>query len=156
MKIKTLLAQAAKCKTQEDADHLLVSLEKAFGEHKLFALLTHNNGDANMEGDKPFVSFEMNREISGYYITMIKPEIRDEKLVVVVVTNYMDDGNGISSQSWEVADGLREEVIEAEPEQTVAQIAKLAVEFAISDHQEIIERVGVSSKDAARVAKKSW
>jgi hypothetical protein len=156
MKAKSLLAQAARCKTNADAAKLLETLQRVFGNAKQIAHLPIRNEDYSMEGDKPFVRFEMHREISDHYVSEIRPEIRDGELVVCVVTNHMKDGHGLSSQNWHVVDGFDEEVITADPDQTVAQLAKRASEFAIADHRRLIERVGVPHDLAVVTAEKSW
>ena len=92
MKVKSFLAKAAKCKTQDDADKLLDTLERVFGNARPLAHLPRYNSEAYMEDNAPFVRFELNQEISEHYITMIRPEIRDGKLMVDVVTNRMLDG----------------------------------------------------------------
>ncbi len=155
MKVKSLLAKAAKCKTQDDADNLLDTLQRVFGNARPLAHLEQNNREAFLEGDKPFVSFELNQEISEHYITMIRPEIRNRALVVVVATNHMLDGLGMSSKSWETEDGM-EDVIEADDDRTVADLAKRAKELAIANHAQLIERVGVAHAVALKAAKKSW
>lgn len=160
MKAKTLLAQAAKCTTQEDADNLLQVLKDAFCQSRALWHLSVYNEDAHMEGDKPFVRFELNHKISDKYITMIRPEIRAGKLVVDVVTNRMLDGLGMSSQSWEVVDGL-EDVLprrddDVENGMTIAQLATQAKLAAIANHAELIQEVGVPRTRALKVAKQCW
>lgn len=160
MKAKSLLAQAAKCKTDADAHALLAALRDAFCATKALRHLGTYNDDASMEGDQPLVRFELNQKISDEYITMIRPEIRDGKLVVDVVTNRMTDGLGMQSKSWEVVDGL-EDVLprqddDVENGMTIAQLANLARDAAIANHADLIERVGVRRELALKVAKKSW
>lgn len=155
MKVKSILVKAAKCTTQADADKLLETLERVFGNAKPVCHLGRYNSEAYMEGDKPFVRFELNQEISEHYITMIRPEIRDGKLVVDVVTNHMLDGMGTSSQSWEAVEGM-EDTIEGEDNRPIADLAQLAKELAIANHAQLIERVGVSHSVALDAAKKSW
>lgn len=156
MKAKSLLAKAALCKTDADAAKLLETMQRVFGNAKPLAHLPINNEESYMEADGPFVRFELNREISDHFVTMIRPEIRDGELVVCVLTNQMKDGHGLSSQDWGVVDGLDEEVIKADPDQTVAQLAKRATELAIADHRLLIERVGVPFEVARVTAEKSW
>lgn len=155
MKVKSLLAKAAKCKTQADVDKLLDTLERVFGNAKPLAHLPQYNSEAYMEDDTPFVRFELNQEISEHYITMIRPEIRDGKLVVDVVTNRMLDGMGMSSQSWEAEEGM-EDTIEADDDRTIADLAQRAKELAIANHAQLIERVGVAHSVALDAAEKSW
>lgn len=155
MKVKSLLAQAAKCKTQEDANKLLDTLERVFGNARPLAGLDLNNSEACMEDDKPFARFELNHKISDHYITMIRPEIRSGKLVVVVVTNCMLDGKGMASQSWEVVDDM-DDVIEASDDQTTDELVKRAKEQALANHAELIQRVGVPRLIAEKAARQSW
>ena len=156
MKVKSLLAKAAKCKTQADADNLLNTLQRVFGNAKPVCHLGSFNSEAYMEGDKPFVHFELNQEISEHYITMIRPEIRDGKFVVVVITNHMLDGLGMNSKSWKTVEGLDEDVLEGDADRTVADMAQRAKELAIANHAQLIERVGVSHAVALEAAEKSW
>lgn len=156
MKVKSLLAKAAKCKTQADADKLLETLKRVFGNAKPVCHLGWYNPEAYMEGDKPFVGFELNQEISEHYITMIRPEIRNGEFVVVVTTNHMLDGLGMSSQSWEAVEGMEEDVIEGDADRPVADMAQRAKEIAIANHAQLIERVGVSHAVALDAAEKSW
>lgn len=155
MKVKSLLAKAAKCKTQVDADKLLDTLERVFGNARPLAHLPRYNSEAYMEDNAPFVRFELNQEISEHYITMIRPEIRDGKLMVDVVTNRMLDGMGMSSQSWEAEDGM-EGTIEADDDRTITDLAQRAKELAIANHAQLIERVGVAHSVALDAAEKSW
>ena len=86
---------------------------------------------------------------------MIRPEIRDGKLVIDVVTNRMLDGMGMSSQSWEAEEGM-EDTIEADDDRTIAELAQRAKELAIANHAQLIERVGVAHAVALEAAEKSW
>ena len=155
MKVKSLLARAAKCKTQDDADNLLSTLERVFGNARPLAHLPKYNSEAYIEDGTPFVRFELNQEISEHYITMIRPEIRDGKLVVDVVTNRMLDGMGMSSKSWEAEEGM-EDTIEADDDRTIADLAQRAKELAIANHAQLIERVGVAHSVALEAAEKGW
>lgn len=156
MKVKTLLAQAEKCKTSADAAILLQALAQAFGATKALGHLQTWNEDYSMEGDQPYVKFELNHVISERYITCISPEIRHGKLVVIVVTNHMLDGLGMQSQSWEVVEGLDDDVIETEDDQTITAVANKAKTLALANHTELIERVGVVRKQAQIAARRSW
>lgn len=153
MKVKTLLKQAKKCKTESDVDGLLDVLRDEFTKHFSYGWYNH---EASMEDGSPFVRFEINREICDNYVTMIRPEIRSGALVVTVATSHMRDGFGMSSQNYEQADGLEEAVIEARDDQTVKEICKIAAELAIADHRLLIEQVGVPESIAREVAKKCW
>lgn len=155
MKVKSLLARAAKCKTDDDAQDLLFGLKEAFGTKGPLSHLYQTNDDWCIEDEGPFVRFELNQLINEHYITMIRPEIREGKLAVVVVTNHMLDGLGMSSQSWEVVDRMYD-VIEAYDDNSVAQIARQAKELAIANHAQLIESVGVPTKLAKQTAIKSW
>lgn len=160
MKAKTLLAQAEKCTSQADANKLLQALKDAFCQSRALWHLGVCNEEAYMEGDKPFVRFEMNHKINDTYITMIRPEIRAGKLEVVVATNRMLDGLGMQSQSSEVVDGL-EDVLprradDVENGMTLTQLANLAKDAAINNHAELILSVTNLRTLALKVAKKSW
>ncbi|MCC5612128.1 hypothetical protein LC612_36695 [Nostoc sp. CHAB 5834] len=155
MKVKTLLAQASKCKTVKAAAELLEALERAFGAARPLAHLSPMNSEAMLEDDTPFVRFELNKEISEHYITMIRPEIRDGKLMVDVVTNRMLDGLGMSSQSWETVEDM-DDTIEAYENDTIAALAKKAKDIAIANHAQLIEQVGVPHPVALKAAQKSW
>ena len=153
MKVSTLLNKAKKL---ADADAVLKLLQDEFGNAKSLNHLHEANSEAYMEDDDgPFVRFELNREISDHYITMIRPEIRNGALSIVVATNHMLDGLGMSSQSWEIPEGM-DDLLEAYPEQTTSQLAKRAVELAIMHHRQLIENVGVPMNVALKAAKKCW
>jgi hypothetical protein len=152
MKVSTLLDKAKKL---ADADAVLKLLEDEFGDSKSLNHLHEANSEAYMEGDGLFVRFELNREISGDYITMIRPEIRGGALTVAVVTNHMLDGLGMSSQSWETPEGM-DDLLEAYPEQTTSQLAKRAAELAVMHHRQLIESVGVPMNVALKTAKQCW
>lgn len=152
MKVSKLLNKAKKL---ADADAVLKLLEEKFGNSKSLNHLHEANSEAYMEGDDPFVRFELNREISGDYIIMIRPEIRGGALTVAVVTNRMLDGLGTSSQRWETPEGM-DNLLEAYPEQTTSQLAKRAVELAVMHHRQLIENVGVPAYVALKAAKQCW
>lgn len=155
MKVKFLLTLAAKCKTEADADELLNTLQRVFGNARPLSHLYQANSTSSMEGDMPCVSFELNQEISEHYITMIRPEIRGGQLVVDVQTHHMLDGLGMSSKNWGAVEGM-EDAIEANEDRTVLDLARRAKEMAIANHAQLIERVGVPAKVARQAAKKSW
>lgn len=155
MKVKSLLAEAKKCKTDEDAGILLNLLIRYFGNNKYLSHLLQLNSESYMEDTTPFVSFEMNRVFSENFITMIRPEIRDEKLIVRITTNRMLDGKGLNSKNWETVEGL-DDLIECDEDRTIANIAVRAKELAIGHHRMLIESVGVPSNVAESTAVKSW
>jgi hypothetical protein len=155
MKIERLLAKASKCTTAACAEDLLDMLHRVFGRARPLAHLEQANHEAYMEGAAPFVRFELNRVISGSYITMIRPEIRDGALVLAVVTNRMLDGAGMASQKWELVDDM-DDLIECEGHQTVDEISREAKAMAISHHRVLIQQVGVPDKIAIVAARRSW
>lgn len=155
MDVKSLLALAAECKTDEDAHNLLTTLTDAFGAAPAVSHLPQFNSEAYMEDEGPFVRVELNKLISEHYITMIRPEIRDGKLMVDVVTNHMLDGLGFSSQSWEPEEDM-DDTLEPGEDQTMADLAERAKMLAIANHAELIERVGVAHAVALDAAEKSW
>jgi hypothetical protein len=156
MKIKTLLAKAEACKTDVDAASLMDTLATSFGEAKPLAHLPISNRYAYLEDGTPFISFEVCRLMNRHYGMMIRPEIRDNKLTVLVVIHYMKDGLGLNSKSWDVASGTDETVIEADSNASVAMLAKQAAALAIDKHRALIVSVGVSEDMAKLAARKSW
>lgn len=163
MKVQQLLDRATACLTDDHASSLLSILVTAFSASGPLSHLGVYNLESYMEEKQnpasapaPFVRFELNRIISEDYVTMIRPEIRDGEMVVVVVTNRMLDGLGMASKSWEVPDFLDEAVIEADPDSTTEELAERAKELAIADHRLLIERVGVPEAIARETALQSW
>ena len=156
MNVQTLLDKAAQCKTDSDAQDLCVAMQAAFTESGPLSHLPVYNPDFNMEDAGPYVQFELNRVISEYYITAIKPEIRDGKFAIVVRTSFMKDGLGMQSQNYETVEGFDDEVIDGEPDQTIEELAQRAKELALADHRLLIERVGVPESAAREAALVSW
>jgi hypothetical protein len=155
MKIKTLLAQAAKCNSEDEAEKLLQALTDAFAATRALRHLPQFNSESSLESDGPMVQVEFNRLISEHYVTMIRPEIRAGKLAIVIQTNNMLDGNGLDSRDYKVVDDM-EEVFDADEDRTVADLATRAKEQAIMHHEQLIERVGVPHAAAVRVAASTW
>jgi len=155
MEIQALLNQAEKCKTDADSDALLATLKDLFGGFEQFANIPVANEEAYVEEGKPFVRFELNRLYSEFYITMIRPEIRFGELSLSVVTNFMKDGLGMQSKNWEAVEGM-DDVIVGRPGQTAADVAELALQCALANHQELLERLGVPTKAAKEAAVASW
>ena len=155
MKVSSLLRKASECKTEAAARTLLATLERAFSKAKPLSHIGTYNPESFMEDGQPCVHFELTKVISNHYVTTVRPEIRDGKLIVDVVTNHMLDGLGIGSQSWEPVEGM-EERIEASEDQTVLALAEQARKLAIANHAELIERVGVARSIALTAAAKSW
>lgn len=155
MKVKTILKQAAKCKSLDDADDLLVKLVTVVTETAALRGILQFNHDLSMEGDKPFVSFELNKEISEHHVLMVRPQIRNGALTIEVAMNRMLDGHGLQSQSAERMDDL-DELIEAHADATIADIANHAKRLAIYCHAKLIERAGIAALEAHAIAKKSW
>jgi hypothetical protein len=156
MNVQTLLDQAAACKTDDDAHNLCFAMQEAFTESGPLSHLPVYNPDFNMEDTGPYVQFELNREITEYYTTAIKPEIRDGKFAIVVRTYHMKDGLGMQSQNYDIAEGLDEEVIDGSPDQTIEELAQRAKELALADHRLLIERVGVPESAARQAAQATW
>jgi hypothetical protein len=156
MKIKTLLDKANKCMTVEDAQELLETLKRVFGNSRPLSHLCQTNDEAYMKDDeKPCVHFELNREISDDFVTTIRPEISDGAVVVSVLTNHMLDGHGMMSKHREVIE-VMDDLIECEPYRTVLDVAQRAAELAISQHRMLIESIGVPQIIAEEAAKKCW
>lgn len=155
MKVKTLLAKAAKCKTQEDVNDLLDTLQEEVGNARALAHLPFNNAEANLEGWGPYVRFELFHKISDDYITSICPEIRGGQFAVAVRTDHMLDGLGTASQCWETVEGMHG-LIQSDGDQTIAFMAKRAKELALANHVRLLERVGVPQRVAFKIAKQAW
>ena len=158
MNTTELLKQASKYKSEAAARKLLDALTDAFQESKIGHLETAN-GDFRLEDDGVFVSIEFNREISGDYITMIKPEIRGGKLSVYVATDRMLDGIGMQSQNWKLATAGQAELedeIEVDEDREISDVAERAAKLAIQHHQRLIEQVGVPDSIAAETARQCW
>jgi hypothetical protein len=156
MNVQTLLDQAAACQNDDDAQNLLLAMQEAFTEQGPLSHLPVYNTDFNMEDSGPYVQFELNREISGYYVTCIKPEIRDGKFAIVVRTQHMKDGFGLQSSDYELVDGFDEAVIEGLPEESIDDLATQAKDLAVADHRSLIEQVGVPQGAAQQAALDSW
>ncbi|WP_449393357.1 hypothetical protein [Eoetvoesiella caeni] len=156
MKVSELLTRALNCHNQTDVYHLHTLFRQLFATSAPLSHLSPANDETCLEDDnQPFIRFELNREISGDYVTMIRPEIRDKKLVIVVATDRTDDGLGLCSESYTTIDDM-DEVIYTEPHETVFQLTKQAAELAITQHRKLIESVGVPIELAAKTARKCW
>jgi len=159
MKASNLLKQAAACKSNDDAKKLLGALTEAFQAKKsAIGGLETANGDYSLEDGGVFVSVEFNRVISDDYIITIKPEIRDGKMGVYVVTNRMLDGLGMASQKWVVATARDEleEVIEVDEDSDILDVANLASDLAFLYLQRLLVQVGVPFAIAGETAKQCW
>lgn len=155
MKIKSLLAKAAKCKNDSDAEKLLETLKRIFGNHKLLSNLSINNECFMMEDDCPNAEFELNKEISDEYITMIRPEIRHGAFAVVICTYRMLDKLGMCSKNFEKIAEM-DHLIEPNENETINDVCKQSYDLAIANHQSLIESVGVPHLVAKKTAKASW
>lgn len=156
IKVKSFLAMAANCKSTEDAHALEQSLADAFSATLALGHLPRYNDDFAMEGGQAYAKFELNRVLSDHYITAIQPEIRHGKLVVVVATNRMRDGRGMQGSDWERVEGLDEDLIEPDEDQSIPMVANKARALALAHHAMLIERVGVPQRQALVAAKRSW
>lgn len=156
MKVAELLKLSTECKTHDDADNLLSVMEEAFSEQSALSHLPQCNRNFILDEDGAFARFEINRVISGHYVTMIRPEIRSGQFAVVVTTYHMRDGLGLVSQEWGMADGFEEHVVEPAPETTLEEVASQAKTYAIGDHCRLIEQVGVPRFAALPAAEESW
>lgn len=155
MHVKLFLEQAANCKTQEDADILLGKLQQHFCRTSALAHLPQYNVEAYMCGDSPFLRVELKSTISGYYVTEIRPDIREGKFFVDIETLHMPDGRGVSCQSWCRVEGLKD-TLAAEDTDYLDEVAQNAAELAVANHVSLLERVGVPYGDARDIAMKAW
>ena len=156
MKISAFLNAAKKCTTPADVATLELMVREAFMATKALRYLTPANNESDLEAPGgAYLHFEANRVISDEYITMIRPEIRDGKFVIAVVTNRMLDKHGLASKSWDQLEDM-DDLIEAEPEQSVYELAQAAKDKAIDHHMRLIESVGVPRVFAGKAAQRSW
>ncbi|MDO8416562.1 MAG: hypothetical protein Q7S87_10175 [Agitococcus sp.] len=157
MLVKTLLNQAKNCLTAKDAQVLADYLEKAFGHKGPMSNLISANQDSQLESLRmPYVSVEFNHVISQFYITMIRPEIRDAKLAIVVRTSYMKDGLGMMSRNYDVHDDM-DAVIDCDDSSLdVRAYINRAVALAKEHHQQLVEQVGINAPAARIAVDKSW
>jgi hypothetical protein len=156
MKIETLLRKAKKCVSDNDANGLLIILERVFGKSRKLSHLYQANSASYLDADgNPHIHFDMNRLLSNDYIIAIRPEIRNDSFSVIVETNLMLDGLGMMSKSWKTIEGM-EACIESYPGCTVCNMINRAVEMAILHHRILIEKVGVPQDIAETTAIKCW
>lgn len=155
MKLKKLLTAASRMEPLDVCN----MLQDAFGHTRPFAglPLTGDNPDYAMEADGPYARFELNFVISNYYIMSLSPEIRNGTVGIGVRLQYMKDGYGMQSQSWEThGDGEYEDFLDGEDDETVAQLAARAKSRAIEYHASLVESVGIPRAAAAKAAKAAW
>lgn len=155
MKVKTLLAKAAKCKSQDDVKALKDTLSDALWKTRALAGLAQYDEEVCLENGSPSVRFDLIQEISEYYATTIRPEIHHGKLSITVVTDHLSDGKGVFSQQWSTVEGM-DDIIEAEEDRTLVSLARQAKELAIANHAELIRQMGVSPAMALAAAKNAW
>lgn len=105
--------------------------------------------------EEPNIRFEMVLLLSNNYALAVTPEIRHGAFVVVTCVNRFEDGLGLGSSNWARVDD-DEQVIEADDEQTVAQLARLAKAQVVAQHAKLIESLGVPPAAALTAAKKAW
>lgn len=155
MKIKTLLAKAARCTDSETAGDLCQQLMTEFESMKRFAGLKSANPDWAIEPAGPFFRFELNWAISGHYILMVRPEVRDGKFGVAVEMQHMLDGKGLHSLRWE-AYGDGEAYLEAQEQETLHLLAKRVQAAALGQYAALLESVGLPKEMALKTASAAW
>jgi|SRR5690606_34041790 len=156
MKVKTILAKAAKCSSDRDAHEFLSFFRELFTQSKPINEWETQNDDYMLEDSGLFTNFELVRILSDYYAINITPEIRDGTLSIFVRLDNFLDGWGSASQSWEAVEGLPVTLVLAEPDQTIAQVVKTVVHSAQENHSQLLQRLGVPATEAARIVKKIW
>ncbi|MBU9200134.1 hypothetical protein KTD31_01785 [Burkholderia multivorans] len=156
MKVKTLL-KAHSGNTRESAEALMYALKEQFqAKCNPLSHLNQYNDEAYLEGDQPFVRFEIVQELGEHYATAIRPEVRDGKFVVTVVTHHFLDGKGMSSQSWKAVEGLDEDLLENLDHVSFEEVGRRAKRIALANHAELIQRVCVPRAAALKAAKANW
>lgn len=157
MNVKSLLDKAAACTTDEQAQEAAQALAEAFGKTRALSGLSALNIEGYIEAPgRPHLSMELVRQLSEHYALCIVPEIRDETLTVVARLDHFKDGQGMQSCDFERVFDEDSDILEAQEEQTVKELAKLAKEMAIKLHARLIESVGVSERAAQLAAKRAW
>jgi len=157
MKANKLLALAALCTTEAQAQDAQTTLRDALCATRALRSLTVLNEEGWIEAPNlPFLRFELVSLLSDNYALSLAPEIRGGKLSIAVRLDRFIDGRGLGSRQYEATLGDDDDHIEAEADQTVAELANLAKAKALELHARLIESVGVPSKAALNAAKRAW
>jgi hypothetical protein len=155
MHVKLFLTQAAQCKTQEDLDALMETLQQHFCRASPLASLPQYHVQAYMFGESPFLRVELKHIISGYHVTEIRPDIREGKLIVEVETFYIPDGLGVTSEHASAIEGMKD-TLEPEGNAYLDEVAQDAAEQAVANHVMLLERAGAAYGDARTIAMQAW
>lgn len=164
MKVSDFLTKVGKCKTEEDAKKLTAVLKKElyetvelYGEG--FSLANEEVVVAEDEGVS--IRFDLVHVISDDFAITIQPRLeidRDtttEELTVLVETVQMRDRRGMGSQDWVTVDGL-EDVIEPRPHWELSAVMEAAAKELMRQHVDLMERVGVPTKQAQAIVASFW
>jgi hypothetical protein len=141
---------------------LCAELKDAFLETPEFACFSKesmgfsiNNEHAYMQGrTTPDLQFDLNNKLSDSHILTVRPGIRDSRLSVNITLQFMRDGRGIQSTTW---DTKYEDTIEVDENSdiTIETLAERARNMAIQFHTKLIEEVGITD-GAKEIAEKAW
>lgn len=153
--VKGMLQFASECETEPDTLTLLTALKERFIYEPGYAGLQIANDEFHMEDSKPHVRFELHRVISADYVTVIRPEIREEKLSLYIATYRMLDGDGMQSKRWEVAHDMEEDFA-PESDMDLEALALRAKRIAVTQHVSLLEKLAVPRAEAQELCKRLW
>lgn len=155
MKANYFVDKSKNCTTDDEAEILCNELEAAFLTTPEFAGFTAYNQSSHMKGDTPCLDFEMNHEISNAYMLTVRPGIRDSQLTIDIMLQFMKDGLGTNSTSFETR---YEDIIEVAVyiDVSIEALADEARRIAIRFHTDLIEEVGIPAEAAREAAEKAW
>lgn len=156
MKVSKILELSAQCESEEAASKVLDKLLDEVTRTESFKGESGLNMSYYMEGSSPHVNFEIHRELSPEFSLEAKFEIRNKALVGVTNFVRMNDKLGASSKDWSFDEDL-EALVEALPDETIAQFSKRVWLELLSVHAHAMEKVGypfpLARKAAAARAK---
>lgn len=158
MQVNTLIHQLYGSESSDDVLEVLDNMTEAFdaAATKLGLVnLDVRNKDYTYPKNDVFVQFDMVNQLSGHYAITITPEIRDRQLTMTVKTDYMEDGHGMDSRSWNT---IQEDTIEyhADADVSLADVLASSLWMAKGQHSSLLERVGVSGELAKAVIEGEW
>lgn len=155
MRANHFVELSKKCTTEEQASTLCAELQGAFLATPEFTDFSVDNESSYMEGDTPYLEFQMNKVISDWYILAVNPVIRDSQLTIDIMLQFMIDGFGMQSRSWETK---YEDTIEVDEDSdvTIETLADRARRMAIHFHAKLVETVGIPPESAKEIAEKAW
>jgi hypothetical protein len=155
MRANYFVELSKKCTTDVQAVILCAELIVAFLATPEFVGFSTYNEESYMEGATTHLRFQMNKMLSNYYILAIEPVIRDSQLTIDVMLQFMRDGLGMQSTSWETKYEDTIEVDEAS-DVTIETLSERARSMAIRFYAKLVEEVGIPPDGAKEAAEKAW